>query len=351
MALLFLLGLLFIIGINGDMCDLEKAIVEDCEITIKSTLSLSHDINTFTNVSITCDTTDSDYCIEVPSDIYLSMTGCRVNGNSKSKCIEVAGSIFVDKSYISACGNDYFTVAGAIYQKGENSVTVISNSFIEDNAYGAIKAEGKLTVQNSIFKNNTKDTNYGSQSYVKGGAAILISGSTSQVKISSCTFINNLASDHSYDYNYLGGGGAIYLDQGTCDISNSEFQLNTGKWYGGAIFNSRSGHLSISNSLFHNNSAVKLGGSIYNQGELKINSTEFNYNVATKGGMLYNSYGNSKVTIINTTTEGNQATEDTKSRNIHSDAGDFAIGIQSYVYFKDTFYFTKDTNVQLIYPF
>merc|ERR1712080_736598 len=142
--LLVVLCSAFILGSKGETCDLREAVVEDCEVIINSTHSLVHDINTFTNVNITC-STSSSACIEVPSNVYLSITGCRVNGNSVSRCITVTGNIFMDKSYISSCRGEResWHDSGAIYQKAKDSVAVISNSFIEDNTYGAISVEGK----------------------------------------------------------------------------------------------------------------------------------------------------------------------------------------------------------------
>jgi predicted outer membrane repeat protein len=128
--------------------------------------------------------------------------------------------------------------------------TFDGNSLAGDYSGGAISmGVGKLTITNSLFKNNTAG---------KSGGAISVFASTiaqPQVTIIGTTFYNNLAQGTGNS----DGGGAIFAEgnaNGTISITNCTFFENKitrdNLDYGGAVRSSIFS-ISVTNSLFYNN--------------------------------------------------------------------------------------------------
>ena len=152
-----------------------------------------------------------------------------------------------------------------------------------------------LNVEQSDFLHNRVDC----LSIAKGGA---IYAFDTNVSITDCTFTNNTA---------LISGGAVYIDGGSLQLSNSLFEFNSvDGGTGGALhlytmFNS----VSIRDSRFLNNSAASIylkgsGGAIYVAGQssnISLIDTTFSKNSAAFCGALRisNSYDYHSVSIIN----------------------------------------------------
>lgn len=92
-----------------------------------------------------------------------------------------------------------------------------------------------------------------------------------------------------------GFGGAIY-NLGNLNIVKCSFKNNTGKIFGGAIYNHNNSFLTITNSDIMGNQADFYGGAICNCGAMTIVNTDFktnhvsnNYvNGTNNGGAIYN---------------------------------------------------------------
>jgi Ca2+-binding RTX toxin-like protein len=138
----------------------------------------------------------------------------------------------------------------------------ISNGFASGNfptgAGGGVNNNGKLSISNSILKEN------------------------------SASF----------------GGGIFNSSVGTIErITSSTISGNSGLQFGGGIFNQSSGEIKdITNSTIGNNSAITAGAGIFNQtnGKIAITSSTISTNNAYHGGGIYNEEGTIKAknTII-----------------------------------------------------
>ena len=178
----------------------------------------------------------------------------------------------LDVDKLTAIENEaYF--GGAIYT---NNVIKVNNSIFSSNKAseaGAIYAVRDLTIENSQFSNN-KITRKGGALSVGGGNAIIT---------------NSLFELH----NGADEGGCIFIYDACVYVNNTQFISNKAKSYGGAIDNG--GQLTIENSLFNNNLAYG-AGSIDNGGLLNIINSNFTNNKVTKNGGAIDNKGNMNVT-------------------------------------------------------
>ena len=174
---------------------------------------------------------------------------------------------------------------GAIY--ADNAIKINNSIFSSNKASeaGAIYAVRDLTIDNSQFSNN-KITRKGGALSVGGGNAIIA---------------NSLFELH----NGADEGGCIFIYNACVHVNNTQFISNKAKSYGGAIDNG--GQLTIENSLFNNNLAYG-AGSIDNGGQLDIINSNFTNNAATKNGGAIDNKGN--MTVIGSIFENNVAEED-----------------------------------------
>ena len=190
-------------------------------------------------------------------------------------------------------GNHAYSFGGAIY--------VHHNESINGTAYDA----GKIAVYNSTF-----DGNYSK----KGGAIFMRSGSTASIYNSD--FLNNYITDPS---NANINGGAIFNNNGTLTVVNSNFSGNytkdyatssTGSNTGGAISSSGSGSVTnITNSTFTNNSAYGGGAVEAWTGKMTITTSDFVGNWATNNGGAI-SASNGTILEVNTSTFKGNYTSD-----------------------------------------
>lgn len=222
---------------------------------------------------------------------------------------------------------------GAIYSPWENNLQVTGSQFQYNRAVAgnnergagaiAFASPGNLTIQSSIFSNNTG---------INGGAVNSLNG---KLTITNSRFLNNSTLSARFDSgqpnDFLRGyGGALYVDRasstsqtsGFVRINGTIFQGNQGQGEGGAAYIYAAGQdrVDIGATLFRDNSVQALtgGGGKGNGGGLvvlgnsvsrglSLNSTSFVGNTATnQGGGLW--MWNSPTTITNSTFSGNRAT-------------------------------------------
>lgn len=191
------------------------------------------------------------------------------------------GGVIYDESYKTT------TVSDAKFEK--NSANQISG------AGGAIyKANGTLNIQNTEFNTNS----------AKAGGAIY-------------NYSDIFASN---DVNFTGNfsetsGGAIHnTSNSTSTITGGTFEGNEAiNGDGGAIFDESYNATTISNATFKNNMATEAcGGAIYRQnGSLDLTNTNFIGNSAKRGGAIYNAEEtvNIKANGKDVLFDGNKATE------------------------------------------
>ena len=156
------------------------------------------------------------------------------------------------------------------------------------NKGGAIINLGNLDIVNCILNNNQA---------ASGGAIY----NKKNLNIKDSKFIKNSASQGE------GLGGAVYTRQGECKIKNTIFSENNAIGDGGSINNNYMGNLIIENTKFSNNYA-RSAGAISSSKDCKILNCNFKDNTADRmGGAIY-TMGN--LNVDNTIFEGNIARYD-----------------------------------------
>ncbi len=106
--------------------------------------------------------------------------------------------------------------------------------------------------------------------------------------------------------NHATSGGAISIIGGSVTISASEFIENTAAEHGGALYNA-GGAAAIDDSQFSGNQAAQYGGAIDNiaDGSMSVKASLFDGNTATTGGAIGN--WRSGLLVIDSAFQANQA--------------------------------------------
>ena len=178
-----------------------------------------------------------------------------------------------------------------------------------------VSTGGLLTATDTIFDSGTapveeeSDYSYYDNSY--GGAikqsissstidwGSIFGGSTSAgMKITDCVFKSN----------YAAYGGAIYVDGGSCEITNTRFERNAAKHYGGSISAVNNVKLTLTDCVFSEGSSqYDAGGSVYafNCSDVNVKNSSFENCSATFGSAIASL--NSKLTVINSNFNKNKA--------------------------------------------
>lgn len=196
-------------------------------------------------------------------------------------------------------------ISGNIRLVGNGSTLQLSsNNGTPKMQITTVLANGKLRVEDVIFRNMNADGYYGGVLRNNGGTievirsqfwgnrsnaggAIFNSDAGSKLVIEDSEFVNNTSTERA---------GAIWILDGTATITNSQFVINQAGTHGGAIFISPTADgVTINSSTFDSNTTPNSdiageqnGGAIYlDSGNLTINETDFTFNVADVGGAIY----------------------------------------------------------------
>ena len=164
---------------------------------------------------------------------------------------------------------------------------------------GGIVNHGWLDVTNSIFSQNRATAqsgclyqkNLGGSCWYHGGGAIFNDRGT--VNVTGSTFTGNRADT----------GGAIYNHRGALTITGSIFSDNSasGMWGGGGIASDAAyAYLLVANSTFSDNSANSGGGVFSSGNTLNVVNSTFVGNRAAVGGGLYAGQNPSETILKNT---------------------------------------------------
>ncbi|MBD2206128.1 type I secretion C-terminal target domain-containing protein [Calothrix sp. FACHB-1219] len=267
-------------------------------------------------------TNDAGGGIKVGQYGSLIVENCKFNNNRGGK----GGAIFVGYSAKATVINSNFdkndgTVtksghsSGAISTFGSGDLTVRGCEFTNNKGVngGAIYSLlGGLTVENSVFRNNSSAGDLGGGAICTDGANAVGSGSSvgGVISIRGSRFENNQAQ---------GEGGALLLYGYAKDqilLENSTVVGNTasknakGIARGGGLRGNSA--LTIRNVTFANNTAEKQGGGVWLDGgsEKNIINSTFSGNktlTGAGGAMLLNSDKSTPVNIINSTIVNNYA--------------------------------------------
>ena len=210
------------------------------------------------------------------------------NGDRLVGAVATIGDATISDSYFvnnSGRWGGALSVMGGEFSIATNFIDIDGTKFVNNSALygGAMFVWGSnYSISNSVFDNNlafgkgnmTPNNN-------NGGALVVTQGN---IPISG-TIINSNFTNNKAQY-----GGAAWINEGTVDISNSNFINNTATVKAGAI-GFEPAYTKITATVyatnFINNTAGVDGGAIYSNGDLRISDSDFDNNKAQKADIIY----------------------------------------------------------------
>ena len=255
--------------------DTEYASVADAMKVAKpgDTIKLLKDITESVKVEVAKD---------VGGELTIDLNTYSINGDTAHQCIW--------RTYRTNCWPQKLIVkngtlknagsGSAIWWQGDLEVT---DCRFEKNQGGAIQSgSGNTTIVNSTFEEN--------QSGNATGAAVQLTANR-ECTITGSNFSGNATTSVNAVKNM---GGAVYVDQGTLDITDCTFEKNSAV-YGGAIAVSYMKELTIGNDTNFLDNNASYGGGIYANGaniNIAANSVLCNNIASGYGGGIYASASN-----------------------------------------------------------
>ena len=210
------------------------------------------------------------------------------NGNLLVGAVTTIGDATISDSYFvnnSGRWGGALSVMGGESSSATNFIDIDGTKFVNNSALygGAMFVWGSnYSISNSVFDNNSA---FGKGNMTpnnnNGGALVVTQGN---IPISG-TIINSNFTNNKAQY-----GGAAWINEGTVDISNSNFINNTATVEAGAI-GFEPAYTKITATVygtnFINNTAGVDGGAIYSNGDLRISDSDFDNNKAQKADIIY----------------------------------------------------------------
>ena len=210
------------------------------------------------------------------------------NGDCLVGAVATIGDATISDSYFvnnSGRWGGALSVMGGESSSATNFIDIDGTKFVNNSALygGAMFVWGSnYSISNSIFDNNSA---FGKGNMTpnnnNGGALVVTQGN---IPISG-TIINSNFTNNKAQY-----GGAAWINEGTIDISNSNFINNTATVEAGAI-GFEPAYTKITATVygtnFINNTAGVDGGAIYSSGDLRISDSDFDNNKAQKADIIY----------------------------------------------------------------
>ena len=270
--------------------DTEYASIADAMKVAKpgDTIKLLKDITESVEVKVAKD---------VGGELTIDLNTYSINGDTAHQCIW--------RTYRTNCWPQKLIVkngtlknagsGSAIWWQGDLEVT---DCRFEKNQGGAIQSgSGNTTIVNSTFEEN--------QSGNATGAAVQLTANR-ECTITGSNFSGNATTSVNAVKNM---GGAVYVDQGTLDITDCTFEKNSAV-YGGAIAVSYMKELTIGNDTNFLDNNASYGGGIYANGaniNIAANSVLCNNIASGYGGGIYASASNINI-AANSAVYNNTAT-------------------------------------------
>ena len=210
------------------------------------------------------------------------------NGDRLVGAVATIGDATISDSYFvnnSGRWGGALSVMGGEFSIATNFIDIDGTKFVNNSALygGAMFVWGSnYSISNSVFDNNSA---FGKGNMTpnnnNGGALVVTQG---DIPISG-TIINSNFTNNKAQY-----GGAAWINEGTVDISNSNFINNTATVEAGAI-GFEPAYTKITATVygtnFINNTAGVDGGAIYSNGDLRISDSDFDNNKAQKADIIY----------------------------------------------------------------
>ena len=199
-----------------------------------------------------------------------------------------AGHIYCSESTLNLANTNVEfgvveTMGGGIYAS-DSDLVVENTTFYDNESNGAgswwtsggsggalAVVDGTLSMNGSLFSANSATVN---------GGGIYTEGS--DVSISATSLTQNAATGTD------GYGGAIFVDDGSLQLSSSTVSNNTSGYIAGAVRMSGSASLTIHASTLSNNQSSDYGGAIHHgsSGDLTITNSVFESNTSAVGGAI-----------------------------------------------------------------
>ena len=210
------------------------------------------------------------------------------NGDRLVGAVATIGDATIsDSCFVNNAGRwgGALSVMGGEFSIATNFIDIDGTKFVNNSALygGAMFVWGSnYSISNSVFDNNSA---FGKGNMTpnnnNGGALVVTQGN---IPISG-TIINSNFTNNKAQY-----GGAAWINEGTVDISNSNFINNTATVEAGAI-GFEPAYTKITATVygtnFINNTAGVDGGAIYSNGDLRISDSDFDNNKAQKADIIY----------------------------------------------------------------
>lgn len=211
-------------------------------------------------------------------------------------------------------GNGGYSYGGGLYAVG--SGVVVDQSLIVHNQ--SMDYGGGIYVSNgwlNVYKSEIED-NYA----VTAGGGIM-AGTAATFRMEESHVTGNMA-----DINVGEGGGGIYLNGDTAEITDSEISGNSAR-IGAGLFNGQDETL-ITRTTISDNVAIPDGGGLYHwYGDLTLVQSTLRDNRASRGAGIFNQdyggNGHANLFLVNSTVSGNVATLD--GGGIYNDKGDISL--------------------------
>ena len=202
---------------------------------------------------------------------------------SLGKTIISQNSYFVNNS--GRWGGAITTSGSSLPGKKVNELIISDSTFSKNGGlYGAgIFIQGsKFSITSCVFDSNTASGKGNMTPNNNNGGALVVTQGNIPI---SGTIINSNFTNNKAQY-----GGAAWINEGTIDISNSNFINNTATVEAGAI-GFEPAYTKITATVyatnFINNTAGVDGGAIYSNGDLRISDSDFDNNKAQKADIIY----------------------------------------------------------------
>ena len=233
----------------------------------------------------------------------INTNGGVVNVSNKNT-VNITNSEFADNVGLTASTSSR---GGAVYNEG-GTVNIDNSTFTGNKARygGAVYNKRKLVTGKDVSSMNISNSVFGGDNIEDGNTSTSQGGAiynTSKMTISDSVFKNNSSAENM-------NGGAI-SNEANSDLTisgNTLFENNNSGKLGGAIYNTEK--LNINGAKFKSNTAQEGGGAVYSTGTTAIDGTTFeeNHAVGTVGGGAI-ADGNTGTININNSTFINNSSE------------------------------------------
>ena len=239
------------------------------------TIDIDHSLTIIGSGSVTIETTatGSDAAVEISSSaLSVSLSSLTIDGDNNVRVIEHEGDSLTLNN-VRLTGGEA-SIGAAIYAGSGGDITLENNSVLDFNiATQSTGAFGGGAVYIADGTLDVSDTTFNSNQSQNMGSAVAAINST--VLLTDSTFSSNTTYDPD-------GGGALLISESDVTITNAIFTDNVADTWGGGIqcFDSI---FTMTNGTFARNEALIGGAADLDQCRVNISDSSFEENTAVSG--------------------------------------------------------------------